>query len=729
MHACDLGGRGRIRRLGLILLAMVSCAARLTGQTVPKSAISRATVGQPVEIAIESATEALVPGRTTALVLRLKPDPGWHTYWRYAGDVGSPPSVVWRVPDGVEVGALRWPTPELIKAPPLASYGYEREVRLISDLRVPADAKPGTTVELRGDVTWVACKIECIAGDVLLTLSLPVASSSATNAIVAAAVERESARRPRASSGWQFRAFVDSLDLGLVVLPPDGVALPAGDIQFFVDSAGLIEHAAPVRRQPLGDELELRMQRSAFSVGVPRLVRGVLVSGNWAIEVEAPVRSEAALAVGARPIEPTNLIALGVSAVLALLGGTLLNVMPCVLPVLSIKTLRLADGATKGAAHGRREAWWFLAGVLVSMWSIVALLLVLRARGAELGWGFQLQDPAVVGVLVLVVFAAALNMMGVFEIAPVGGRLLAASDRGSQRVQAFAGGSLMVALATPCSAPFMATALAYGITHGALDAFVVFTALGVGFAWPYAVVAVSPSLRKMIPPLGAWMVTLRQLLAFPLLLTVVWLLWVQGRQTDGNATALQLGAMLLLAFGLWAWGHFTSVAASRARRWGVGVLTVVAGGTALLLTTSINAPAPSTETTNQPPNIGALAWMPYRDGLIESERAAGHMVMLDVTADWCLTCKVNDKVAFASDDVQKAIQHHRVALVRADWTKRDSVVTRLLLQLGRNSVPLVVLYPTDAAQVPRFLPTILTPGVVVRALDDAALSTLQPSRP
>jgi thiol:disulfide interchange protein len=504
----------------------------------------------------------------------------------------------------------------------------------------------------------------------------------------------------------------------------------------------VIDHAAQpgVRTIPTG--LELRIGRSAYAAGTPSRITGVLAIDTAAqaggdaprmvLEVDAPVVAMAQLAAVAPPAPgaAAGWVALAMAGLLALLGGTLLNLMPCVLPVLSIKALGIAEAAAHDGRAARRHVVLFGAGVLVSMWALVGVLLALRAAGTEVGWGYQLQNPAVVGVLSLVIFAAGLNMAGVFDLAPVGGGLSAAASRAPRNVEAFLGGVLVTALATPCSAPFLAAAVAYAVTSGAMGSFTVFTALGLGLIWPVALVAAVPRLRALLPRPGAWMVTLRQVLAFPLFATVVWLGWVLGRQAGVGALVALLAACTLLAFGLWALGRFGTLAAPTGRRrlaQGLaiasvaGALALVAGAPAQGASTPGVVPAGSAASASGAG--GALAWRPYSAELLEAQRDSGRIVLLDFTADWCLTCKVNERVAFGSKAVRVAIRDHGVTLLKADWTTRDPAVTRALAAFGRNSVPFVVIYPRARDAAPIILPTLLTSGIVTGAFQRAAASS------
>jgi thiol:disulfide interchange protein/DsbC/DsbD-like thiol-disulfide interchange protein len=746
-----IGVRDTLLRLSIALAALVAVAS------LPLTAGAQSRVGaaptaqRPLEIALVSAAQTLVPGDSAPFAIRLRPNPGWHTYWRYSGDVGSAPSVEWHLPAGFTATPLRWPTPEFISAPPLASYGYEREVRLPTTVRVPRTARVGSRVSLAATVSWVACKVECMAGDADVALVLPIAAVSKVDSLELRELAAEEARTPIAHSDWMFSAVADSAALTLSVRPPRRMRLPrSARYRFFVDSASVLDNAAPadVRAVPgVEDGVELRLRRSAYSTSLPTRLSGVLVvnvitaepnsaghidtASTFAVDVSVPISStREATAVLGQEIVTGSWRGLLVAALLALLGGTLLNLMPCVLPVLSIKAFGLVDAAAHDTRGARRNVLLFAAGVFASIWMLLGLLLVLRAAGTEVGWGYQLQSPQTVGIIALIVFAAALNMMGVFAFTAIGGSLGVASSRRSPALEAFLDGVLVTALATPCSAPFLATAIAYGITNGAGSAFVVFTALAFGLTWPVAAIALSPTMRRMVPRPGAWMITLRQFLSFPLLATVAWLAWVVGRQAGVDAMMMLLAALILVAFGLWIFGRFATVAASERTRRGAILTTLAVIVMALILVAGGSATSEqrttTTDATLRRPDGAGLAWQEYSADTLRMLREQGRVVLLDFTADWCLTCKVNERVAFASDAVQTALREHNVALLRADWTTRSPAVTRALAAFGRNSIPLVALYPSDTTLGPTILPTLLTAGIVTRAVVTAATSPARP---
>ncbi len=417
------------------------------------------------------------------------------------------------------------------------------------------------------------------------------------------------------------------------------------------------------------------------------------------------------------PPAPSFLTAL----LLAFVGGLILNLMPCVFPVLSLKILGFVQSAHHEPAEIRRHGHLFAAGVIVSFLLLAGLLLLLREGGRELGWGFQLQSPAFVAVMVLLVFTMGLNLAGVFEI---GGAALGAAagrlDRGSGYSGAFFSGALATVLATPCTAPFMGTALGFALAQPAATALAVFASIGAGMAAPYVLLSYQPSLLARLPRPGQWMVTLKQAMAFPLFATVVWLLWIFGQQTGNDAVMRLLGALVVVALGAWLAGRLdpTAVAAGR-RRLGRAVTALVlvtglyAGLTAAELPASRPACAAECSTGD---GLEAGGWVAFDHERIGRLRAAGRPVFLDFTAAWCLSCKVNERVAFGSELVWQRFEERKVVAMKADWTNGDPEITRALAEFGRSSVPLYVLYPADPEAAPIILPEILSPQIVLDAL-------------
>src|SRR5687768_7951917 len=718
----------RFRRAGLLVFFATSAHAQAPSM-VP------ATRERPVEVELVTASRAVVPGETMWVAVRLKPTRGWHTYWRYAGDVGSAPSVVWSLPSGWKAGSFTWPQPHRLSSPPLASYGYKRELLLATPIEVPRSARVGSTVRIAGRITWVVCNVECIADDVDLSVARPVAASTAIDSTATGAIAAELQRTPLPQGDWTARASVDSSDVILFARPPsEFLASAALPTDFFIDSSGVIDHAAPVRARWADSLIELRIKRSEYANGAPGRVAGLIVFGktdsigagdNRAFELSAPVEQSVAaarVALGASAVESSSIsvTALLTAALLGLLGGTLLNLMPCVLPVLSIKLFGLVEMASQSGRAARRHALLFGAGILLSMWALVGMLLALRAAGNEIGWGYQLQSPVVVSLLSLVMLAAALNMAGVFTIGPIGGRLLSVADRQSGPVQGVMNGALVVLLATPCAAPFISSAAGYGLTHGAVSSLTVFTAIALGLAWPVVLIAFAPSLRRLVPKPGPWMVTLRQFLVFPLLGTAAWLAWVVGRQAGVDVMGALLAAMTIVSLALWLFGKVAYSQHPSTRGAGLVLASVaVVFAVSLAVVSALNASAVNTaaKTATGPEGESGLAWQPFTDSTLRVARQSGSLVMLDVTADWCLTCKVNERVAFGSERVRAALDSGNVQLLRADWTSRSPEITRLINGFGRSGVPVVVLFPPGERSEAVLLPTLLTPGIVIRALE------------
>jgi thiol:disulfide interchange protein DsbD len=668
------------------------------------------------------------------VAIRLKPTRGWHTYWRYAGDVGSAPSVVWNLPSGWKAGEIVWPTPNRMPSPPLASYGYKRELVLATPIEVPRNASVGSTVNIAGRITWVVCDEECVSDEVDLSVSRPVAANPVIDPAVTSAIDVEQKRAPLSKGDWTAHAAVDSSDVILLARPPSSLAGAALPTDFFIDTAGVIDHAAPVRARWTDSLLELRIKRSEYANGIPTRVSGLVIFGNTdsvgvgnnrAFEVVAKVDqsvadARVALGVSAEESGTFDAKALIFAALFGLLGGTLLNLMPCVLPVLSIKLFGVAEMANQSGAAAKRHALWFVTGVLLSMWALVGMLLALRAAGNEIGWGYQLQSPVMVSLLALVMLVAALNMAGVFTIGPIGGRLLSVADRQSGPMQDILSGALVVLLATPCSAPFISSAAGYALTHGAVPSFTVFTAIALGLTWPVVLIAFAPALQRRVPKPGPWMLTLRQFLVFPLLGSAAWLTWVVGRQAGVDVMGVLLAAMTIVSLALWLYGKVAYSERATTRYMGfVAASTTFVVAVGFAVVAALNAkPVATAPVENGSPATGSeLAWQPFTDSTLRAARATGVPVMLDVTADWCLTCKLNERVAFASERVRAVLDSGNVHLLRADWTNRSPEITRLISGFGRSGVPVVVLYPPGDNSKPVLLPTLLTPGIVIQAVE------------
>ncbi len=744
----------RLARIALLFSTL--SAATGTPSTVvaqSRSASGAEDLTPHSEIALVSETSALRAGATTTVAFRVTMDDGWHTYWTNPGDAGLPLTAKWDLPKGVTVSGLHFPTPRLLPQPPLMSFGYEREVFVLADVAVAADVAVGTTIALAADVDFLVCAEVCLPASAKVALTSRVASLVSPTRW-ATSISAARAAMPRSATTWKTSAWRDSSRIFMMISAPASEQRSLRAAYLIPDSTRVLEHADAQRVVAVGDSILLQLTAfkrlddtvsripgvlltdangpgPAYAVDVP-LVRAspkqaarflALTAGQEAISTGGAAMMPDAKSVNAeqapdRALQDSSIPGadMGLFAALffAFLGGVVLNLMPCVFPVLSIKILsfveRGGDAAGARGAAGRRHALVFTLGVLVTFWALAGALLALRAGGAQLGWGFQLQSPAVVAVLAMIVFALALNLSGVFAM---GMRLtrLGAVGAGERYVDSFLTGLLAVVVATPCTAPFMGAALGYALTQPALIGLAVFTALGLGLAAPYVIFATSPSLLRFLPRPGAWLETLKQLLAFPLYATVVWLLWVLGRQAGTDQVALALLFAIAISLAGWIAGRMQYAGRTRGATAALAalVLTVAASGVVI-------AARPATP---MPLAAAPAGWEPWSAARVASARDSGRVVFVDYTAAWCLSCQVNERVALHTDAVEQAFAKGNVLLLRADWTSRDADITAALASFGRSGVPLYVLYPADRAKSAELLPAVLTSGVVLDALKRA----------
>ncbi len=676
-----------------------------------------------VEAELVAERTAIVPGQPLTVALRLKLEPGWHTYWRNPGDSGLPTTLAWTLPEDIAAGPIQWPAPQRLPVGPLVNYGYEGEVLHLVDLTPSASlAFAPATLQARAD--WLVCKETCIPEGADLSLTLPVAASASANPPWSERIAATRAALPRPLEGWQARARGSGSTVDLILDPPAGASDP-GRVRFFPLEPDQIEPSRPQEetRTANGIALELPVS-SALTSGLARLA-GVLTAergfslpaGTFrAVSVDVPVagaviagpRPElASVTLNVAPAAPEG-PGLALAIGLALLGGVLLNLMPCVLPVLSLKVLGFArHHDSKATLHA--EAMAFAGGVLLTFLTLGFVLYGFRAVGEHLGWGFQLQSSAVVTALALLFFVLALNLSGAFEFGQLVPASLAGWTSQNRSLDAFGSGVLAVVVASPCTAPFMGAALGYAFAGTALTTLLVFGALGVGMAVPYMLLAWFPGWRRHLPRSGAWMVRFKQLLAFPLYGTVIWLAWVLGAQRDNDAVLRLLVVLLTLGFALWAW-HIVRTGGTRvwtaAALASLGVTVVIA---APLFTTSGAAPA-----RRAAPVADADGWTDYSPAKLAALQASGRTVFVDFTAAWCVTCQVNEKFVLDTEEVREAFTRANVALMRADWTRRDPVITDALAALGRNGVPVYVIYRPGRA--PQVLPEILSRKAVLDAI-------------
>ncbi len=678
-----------------------------------------------VEAELVAAQTAIVAGQPLLAGLRLKMDERWHTYWRNPGDTGLPTVIQWQLPAGYKAGDIEWPAPRRIDVGPFANYGYEDEVVLPVRIDVPAGLAAGRPVTIKAHAEWLVCREQCIPGAAELDLELPVATSSQPDARWTALFARSAARLPATAGDLKWTAYRTGPKIDLVWAPAQGLPVPAQP-QFFPLAEGLIEPAArqPLYRLPDG-RLRLSLTAAKQLSSMPAQIEGVLtdmsvptnagaaivrpfalvaaVAGTLpaALQGGTVLNSGVSFASGAEP----GALGLVAAMALALVGGLVLNLMPCVFPVISLKVLGFAQQAHGHAGVVRRHGLVFAAGVILSFLALAALMLVLRAGGEGLGWGFHLQSPAVVTVLAVLFFLLALNIAGFFEVGMLVPGNLAAFEARNPYLNSFASGVLAVVIAAPCTAPFMGAALGYALAQPAGESLAVFAALGFGMSLPYLLLAWFPGWLKHLPRPGPWMVWLKQLLAIPLAATVIWLGWVLAQQSGVDAFARLLFVLLLVAVAVWC-SRQRLMPRALSRALALAAIAC-AGWTAVPLVDDATA-----STSASPVQTGD--WQPWSRERLETLVQGGQPVFVDFTAAWCVSCQANKKLVLEREDVLRAFTERKVVLLRADWTRRDPEITAALSAFGRNGVPVYVLYrPGKSALV---LPEILTQAVLRDAL-------------
>ncbi len=664
-----------------------------------------------VEAELIAENTALVPGENW-VALRLRPTPEWHVYWRNPGDSGIPTKLKWTLPDGVTAGDIQWPYPHAESLGDLTNYGYSDETLHLVPLMVSPDLHAGT-LELKATASWLACRDVCVPGKADLSLTLPRAAQAQTNPDWVPNFAAARAQLPQTAHDWpaQFAVSDGSVSLQIDAEPLRG----AQHLTFFPYANDLVNHAAATRVAHDGDtRVRLSQALSEYFVDPPTTVDGVLVverdGVNHAWEIQAQPGEVAAVAEpalrAAPPVElpPSDAPAAAAPGLLlvllfALLGGLVLNLMPCVFPVLSLKALSLVKGGNHDAAERRRQVYAYTVGVVASCVLVAGAMIGLRSAGEAVGWGFQLQSPVFIGVLAYVMFALGLSLSGVaqFGMGLMGlGSGLAARPGLSG---SFFTGVLAVVVASPCTAPFMGTAMGYAMTQPTYVALTVFATLGLGLALPFLLIGWFPRLAALLPRPGAWMELFKQFMAFPLYLTVVWLLWVLVRQTDAQMMARVMMGLVLISFAMWLWNRSGPLSATLK-------LGALAAAVALLFV------APIADVGDRHHSYADEAWSAQR---VAELRADGRTIFVDFTADWCLTCKVNERVALKSERVEQAFADRDVAVLVGDWTRSDPAITAELARFGRNGVPLYLVYVRGGE--PKILPQLLTPEIVAKSVE------------
>ncbi|MEN3977096.1 protein-disulfide reductase DsbD domain-containing protein [Emcibacter sp. SYSU 3D8] len=679
--------------------------------TVPAAAAPVSTENAQAELVAEVAAAA--PGQPFQVALKLIPREHWHTYWRNPGDSGLATSLEWTLPDGFAVSGIEWPAPKALPFGPLTNYGYDAEHWLLVTVTPPADAAMGD-VTLRARADWLVCEEICIPEGADLELTLPVAQEAVRDPLRTAGFSKARGALPVPFPGAaQFKVDGKTLVLRLV-------GADTGALRFFPFSDTLIDNSA-AQRESANDGA--RLLAVTMGSGKPEtIVDGVLRAGDKAYAISAAAgtfstpglaRADAAGASGTGggaglAVQPPVWQAL----LFAFIGGVLLNLMPCVFPVLSLKALAVVKASGLSLREKRIEGLLYTAGVMVSFLALAGALLAFRAGGAAVGWGFQLQSPEVVAVLAVILFAVGLSLSGYFELAGsftgLGQGLV---DRGGA-VGAFATGVLATIVATPCTAPFMASALGAALLLPPMISLLIFAALGLGLAFPMLLISEVPAIGRLLPRPGPWMDRFRQFLAFPIYATVIWLVTVLGQQAGITAVAALLGILMLVVFAIWLW-RIASGAHGLGKVISHGLAAAALAACVWLVWYAGEQNAPSVTADG-----GVLAAEPFDQARLDAYREAGEPVFVNLTAAWCITCLANERVALSTDAVAAEFHSRGIRYLKGDWTRRDPKITEILANYGRNGVPLYLYFAPGRAQAV-VLPQLLTPGIVLDVIGQA----------
>jgi thiol:disulfide interchange protein len=639
---------------------------------------------------------SIQPGASELVGLHFTLEKGWHVYWVNAGDSGEPPRIKWTLPAGITAGPMEFPAPRRLPLGPLMDFGYEDEVLFPITLKADSTLTAPSTAQLSAHVDWLVCREVCIPGKADLALPLQVAAQKgAADPARQALFDHFHNLLPQplpSSSQAVFATTSNGFTLALK-------GHPAASAQFFPLDQSQIQNAAPQPVNQVDGGLQISLKKDEnFHTQLAQLNGVLLLGDGTAYEIHAPPGELPAASGGTAGL--LNLLRFGA---LAFLGGVILNLMPCVFPVLFIKGLALVESSRHPQAKVRAHGLVYTLGILVSFWVVVAVLLALKAGGHQLGWGFQFQSPGFVAVIALLLFFLGLSLAGMFEIG------LTVTNAGSSLAAAhgyvgsFFTGVLAMVVATPCTAPFMGAAIGFALAQSAGVAFAVFTALALGLAAPYLLLTFQPTWMRHLPRPGAWMEVLKQATAVPIFATVIWLVWLFASSAGVDALTALLAAFLLLAMAGWILGRWPARRIPSVFAVSVIVLAVATPLYALWRFPSVSV------------NTAQAGWQPYSRAAIEQYRAQGHPVFVDFTARWCLSCQVNERVVLNRDDVRRRLHDSGIVLVRADWTKHDESIASALTELGRSGVPTYVFY--RPGQPALLLPEVLTPGVVFEALD------------
>lgn len=694
---------------------------------------------EPIHFELIAKESSFAANRPLSLAIRVKLAEGWHAYWKNPGESGMPLHIEWTLPEGFTLTKLQWPTPKRFEVEGIVGYGYEDEVFFLTEITPPKNLPAETPLPIKANVRWLACSDSmCLPGDSDLTLNFPLSNFSDNSSVF---------NKARAALPQKMASIKATRSDHFIEIQLKSSAATLEHVYFYPETKATIdEKILPVFAATTDAPEETTLLLKEHELNQETNLKGILVfqgaNASQAWEINVPIKGikkpEALLTLAENTLakpqlhsEPSaeeplsgeaTLSNILLAFVFAFVGGLILNLMPCVLPVISLKILSFVKMAGQDRMATLKHGLAFFFGVIASFWFLAGAMLALQSYGHAIGWGFQLQEPIFVGLLCALLLLFALNFFGVFEagtsLTSLAGQAQHASKtKSSALLSSFCSGILATALATPCTGPFLGTAIGFAVTLPPFLAIAIFTVLGAGMAFPYLLLSAYPSLLRFLPKPGPWMTTFKSLMGFVMLATVLWLLWVFGAQTSNFALFILLASLLILSLGAWIYGNYCTPVNSKTARTIGSVFTVSCAAIALYAITF----ASSSEMVETPSSMNQLAmngegWEAYSPERVKELKEKGVPVLIDFTAKWCLICQANHLV-LSSGSVSKKLQEIGAVKMKADWTRRDPVITTALREYGRNGVPLYVLTPINADKTAMILPQVLTPEIVINSLN------------
>lgn len=687
---------------------------------------AQVVVGEHVDAELVAEMTGVVPGQDTWVALRLDHMENWHTYWKNPGDAGRATQIDWTLPEGVTAGEIIWPTPKRIELPAdLVDFGYEDEIFLQVPLSI-SDSFDAESLDISANAQWLECEDICIPGGATVALSLPVLAESQITQnpqwIEGFAITRASI--PSSDVSFDTTFSIADGNLNLLVQATEAVFENASSIRFIPGEHRVFDYISPQEITYQLSSLQLSQGHHPRLSEAPEEITGLLlVTDNSGQQISYEITAVSAgidasdlgfLAASASTLRSSSSASemnLLLVFVFAMLGGMILNLMPCVFPVLSLKVLSLASNSNSSQQEKRLHGLAYTAGIISAFLILAAVLLTLQAGGALIGWGFHLQAPWFISLLIFLFFIMGLSMSGVVEF----GTSIMGLGTELQEKEGYSGsfftGILASVVASPCTAPFMGAALGFAFTQPAIIALAVFVALGLGMALPFLLISFNPALSSLLPHPGKWMLTFKQVLAFPLYATVVWLLWVLGNQTGTDGMAIVIATCVLLGLAAWLYQHRREVQSAFWRYTNALIIMLC-----LLITIGVvRSPLLETQSIAQVISEDA-SYEAYSDARLAQLRNNGQAVFVNMTASWCITCLVNEKVALNSEAFKSALAENNITYLKGDWTNNDPEITEVLRRYETSGVPLYLMFPADPTQPAEVLPQILTSNIILEAM-------------